>query len=155
MLPGVDLHLEPLLLDRCDFGRESVVEGDPALPLLPLRLAEPGIQRAVNGIHDRADPPSLHLHEIDVLRVSRRCPQKELLQRGAATKGNLASKDFLGVEINERPREDEVLLDLLVERPRRLGTPLGDVGPLDHRSASTCSLTTTRQRRSMGHPLRG
>ena len=95
VLSRVDLDFDPLRLNRLDLRGEPVVERDSALSLLPLRASEPVIKSAANGSHDGADRACLDLHEIDVFGVACGRCEKELVQRGTASKGDLMPKRFL------------------------------------------------------------
>lgn len=48
-------------------------------------------------------------------------------------------------DLDQSTADHQVLLDLRIVNPRRLGTPLGDVVERDHRSGSTLALTSIFQ----------
>jgi len=58
-------------------------------------------------------------------------------------KSNLALQLWRDEQIAERAADDQILLDLPELRPRCPGTPFLEVGPRDHASTSTRSLSSS------------
>lgn len=155
VLSSVDLHLEPERCDRRNLGRKAVVERDAPLALLALRLPKPRIEPRSQGVEDGADRAADALHEVDVLGVSACGQEDQLVKRRAASERELPREERVREDLDEDPGQDEVLLHLLVEWPRRPGTPVCDEGALDHSSGSTDSFTRTLHRASFAAPSDG
>ena len=145
MLAGVDLDLEPQPQWRYVLGGETVHQVDPALLELPLWPAEPRVQDGANPIEGLTDGLRVHLHQIDVLGVSGRRCEVQLVQRGSAAESETVRQLGCAEQLDDGAADDEVLLDLGVERPRRLLPPRGDVIPGDHVSGSTSTLMMSFQ----------
>jgi hypothetical protein len=103
----------------------------------------------VGGFVDAPDGTGGHLDEVDVLRVAARGIEVELVQGRTAPERGGASQERVREQVDDRPADDQILLDLRVGDPRRLRAPGRDVGALDHASGSTFSFTSTRQRASL------
>ena len=78
----------------------------------------------------------------------------KVLEGGAAAKGEGVGNRFAGEELDECAAEDQVLFDLPIEHPRRVGSPLGDEVLGNQRSASTVAFKASFQRSSRGVPPR-
>jgi hypothetical protein len=77
----------------------------------------------------------------------KRC-QVELVDRGPAAERQALTDERVVEELQERPRDDQVLLDVGLVGPRRLAAPGLDLEARQHQSAVTAALTITRQRAS-------
>ncbi len=153
MLTGVDLHFEPHRPHGRQLALKLVDELDAVALLLTLRRAKPRVQALLDQIEDRADWPCLLLHQVDVLRVAGRRAEEELVQRRPPSEGQqLARRRRGGEDLHERPGKHEVLLHLGVVHPGRVLLPCDDMGSGDHRSGSTTSLTSRRQRWTRAAP---
>ena len=126
------------------------MQGHTAGTLLRARLAQPSVERLPDGVHHRADRPRLDLYEIDVLGETGRWFDEQLVQGRAAAEGELLDDHFVRVQLDERPGQDEILLDQHVVWPWGVLSPRREVGSRDHCSGSTSSLRTSRQRSSIG-----
>ena len=147
VLAGVGLDLESEPDHRRDLGLEPVDEPH-ALALLPLRLAEPTVEPRAEAIDRRLRRDRAQLNEIDVVGVAPWRREMQLVERCPAAQRDRARELGVFEDGDERPRENEILLDLLVGRPARLRAPLGDEVGWDHASTSIVVFTSTRQRAS-------
>ncbi len=91
--------------------------------------------------------------QIDILRVPRRRVEVELVQGRATAKREGLGQKGISVDLDECTRQNQVLLNLLVCRPGRLGTPGGNVSSGNHSSTSIFWFTRTSQRSSLRAPL--
>ena len=65
----------------------------------------------------------------------------KFVESGAATERERVVQDRVGEDLDQRPADDQVLLDLKVVRPRRLLAPFEDEVAWNHRSAFTRAFT--------------
>jgi hypothetical protein len=79
MFAGVDLDLEPHPVDRLRGCLEAIDEGDPTVTSLVLRPPKPTVEPFTDRVDGRADRARLKLDEVDVLGVSARSLEKELV----------------------------------------------------------------------------
>ena len=104
---------------------------------------ERGIRHATSlAMFERlADGLGLGLDQIDVFGVARGRSEVELVQGGTATEEHAVRQLRHPEHLDERPADDEVLLDLEILHPRRFTPPLGDVVARNHRSGITSAFT--------------
>ena len=145
MLAGVDLDLETQSYRGRVLGQKPVAERDPTLRLLPPRLAQPGIERASQAVHQRTGRPGLNLDQVDILGIARGRRQVELVERRASPKRERPRENRIRVHRDQGAADDQVLLDLEILAPRRPLPPLADVVPRDHASVSILVFTSSRQ----------
>lgn len=88
----------------------------------------------VNGVANRFRP---HLHEVDILRVSERVMEQELVDGSAAAKRKAIGEERLVEDVAQRPADDEVLFDLAQIGPRCRCRPLLNIGAGNHASISS------------------
>lgn len=69
----------------------------------------------------------------------------ELVQRRAAAEGEPTGQVGNSEDLDQCSTDHEILLDLRVDRPRRVGAPTRDVVPRDHSSGSTSTFTMSFQ----------
>lgn len=93
-------------------------------------------------------------HVVEVFGVAQLPGEMQLVQARPAAEGELVSEQLVLGDLDDQPREDQVLLDLDLLGPRRLGCPLVQVGLRDHRSGSTATFMRTPQVES-ARPRRG
>lgn len=87
VFPGVDLHLEPQVLDRQTLGGEPELQGRCLVLALVVGLPQPGLQNRSQAVENRADGATVDLNEVDVLAVPLRRVEVELVKGGTPTKG--------------------------------------------------------------------
>ena len=148
VLARVDLDLHAHRDCRRRRGGETEHQREHVPPGARAGRPEPRRQRVADLVGHGTDRPPLSLYEIDVLGVPRRRREVELVQRSSAAERDAFGKGRPREEFDQDPRQHEVLLDLCVARPWGDPSPRGDVRARDHRSGSTSSFTTTRQRGS-------
>ena len=90
-----------------------------------------------DGIHGFADRLGTDLYEVDVLRVSERPTEEELVDGGAATEYEALGEVRFLEDVAQRTTDDEVLFDLPRVRPWRRRGPLLDVGGWNHASIAS------------------
>jgi hypothetical protein len=76
-------------------------------------VAKPRIKNVVHPVQQRLQRPVDRLHQIDVLGIAQR-------ERGAAAKAQLFRQERIIDEFDQRPGDDQVLLDLPLFRSRPL-----------------------------------
>lgn len=118
-------------------------------PIEPGTFGDPA-----QSVEDLADPALAATHVVEVLAVSPRPVEPQLVEAGPATEYQFRSEHGIVRDLDDEAREHEILLDLVRVHPRHGGAPLRDVGVGDHWSCSMSVLTMTRQRRSRS-PSRG
>jgi hypothetical protein len=148
VLAHVDLNLQSKPPYGRDLRGEAIEERDVRRRVVPRGIAEPGIEPRPKAVENSTDRPGLDLYEFQVFGVSARRRQHELVERSPATEGEPVRERRIRENLDERPREDKILLDHPVVGPRRHAPPGDDVGLRDHAlaSTSTSSFTATRQR---------
>lgn len=133
---------------------EAVDEVDPSFLEHPPRLTEPGVEDLAHRVESPPDWCSHRLNQVDVLGVPRRRAQVELVQGGSTAPRQGGCKLAGTEDVDRGPAEDDVLLDLLIRRPRRDGAPFGNEVPRDQRSGSTSKLMATFHREDRLAPVR-
>jgi len=139
VLARVDLHFQVQLGVGRSFRSEPEDEMDRMTGAVAMEVAEPR-QRLANRVDRRANPLRADLHQVDILRVAQRLSEQQLVDCGAAAKGDPAFQLRRVEEIAERAADDQVLLDLPQIRPRRARAPLLKVSARNQASTSTRSL---------------
>ncbi len=145
MLTGVDLDLELQFERWCILGLDAIDQVDPSLLEDTTRLPEPRIQNGTCPVEGPADRLGADLNQVDVLRVASRRGEIDLVQGGAAAKGQAVRQLGNCKKIDDGAANDEVLLDLSIEQPWCLCSPRGDVIFGNHSSGSTSTLTMSFQ----------
>ncbi len=156
VLARVDLDLEVKPPHRRDLRVEPVEERHTRSRMIPRGRAQPRVQACSNRIKHGPDRARLRLDQVDVLGVAPRSIEHELVEGRAAPQRHGPGQRSVREDIDQRPREDEVLLDHGIIGPRGDLSPGHDVGPGDHAipwSGSTSSLMARRQRRLRGAPV--
>lgn len=152
VLARVDLDLQAEPPHRRNLGGEAIDERGGGRRPLPTRFAEQWIEPLPEAVEHISYRTSLDLHEVDVFGIPARRRQHDLVDRGPAPEGEYLGQLSIREDLDERPGENEILLDHPVVRPWRHLPPGDDVGLWDHAVASTSnsSFTATRQRASRG-----
>ena len=133
---GVDLDLQLGLGRRRRLGREAEDQVNRMSRRLAAAWPEPG-EGTANSIDRLADRFGTDLDEVDVLRVSERLTEEELVDGGAATECEALGEVRFVEDIAQGATDDEVLFDLTGVRPWRRRGPLLDIGGGNHASISS------------------
>ena len=112
MLAGIDLDLEPHWLNCPSRAFKAIRERRRILGKLPDGFAQPGIEHSPNSLTDRSDWPGLHLHQVDVFGVPARIVEVQLVECRATSEGHGLAKRINRKQLDEGPREHEVLFNL-------------------------------------------
>jgi hypothetical protein len=86
------------------------------------------------------------LDEVEVVRVSHRCGQDELVERRSTTERQRPGQRRLGEDLDEHSREDQIVFDLMIAGPLDHAAPVSDERGGDHTSGSIRALTMSRHR---------
>jgi hypothetical protein len=141
MLAGIDLDLQPQTERRHILGIEFVDESDATLGLFPLRFAKPPIKNFAQRFHHRTRRLGPCLDKVHVFGIPRGGFEMKLVERRTAPERKSIAQDRMRENLDDRPADDQILLDLEVLDPGGMCPPLGDVVARDHSSASTLALT--------------
>lgn len=141
VLARVGLDFQAQRDRRNVLGIEPVNERHPSLALPAPRLAQPGIERLAQRIHHRTCWLGLRLDEVDILRIPGGRFQVKLVERGRATERERLPQHGVRENRDQRPADNEILLDLVVAHPGCLRPPFRNVVARNHRSVSTSAFT--------------
>jgi hypothetical protein len=83
-------------------------------------IAKPRIKNVVHPVQQRLQRPVHRLHQIDVLGIAQRLREVKLVEHGAAARAQLFRQELIIDEFDQRPGDDQVLLDLPLFRSRLL-----------------------------------
>ena len=86
----------------------------------------------MDDVEHVTDAAGVRRNQVDVLGVARGGRDVELAKRGAASEREAVSNRRSREQLDERARDDEILLDLPIEHPWGAVAPLGDEVLGDH-----------------------
>jgi hypothetical protein len=118
-------------------------------------ISEEGIEKRSDGIERRSDGARLDLHEIHVLRVPGRGSEEKFMQGSPSPECQAPAEHWMREDLEHDAADEKILLDLVVQNPRRARAPRTYVGRRDHPSSSIVALTISFQRGSFGNPRLG
>src|SRR4051812_80361 len=101
MLVRVDLDLKPQRAHGRHLRLESVDKADHLLDGPP-GLAQPGIERAPERVEQRPDRRPGDLHQVDILGISGRRREEQLVQRGPSAERELAGQLWYVEDLDDR-----------------------------------------------------
>ena len=89
-------------------------------------------QRIPYGVKDWPERLVDKKDEIDVLGVPRGWREDELVQRSPSAEGQAVSQELHTKELDQSPADYEILLNIVIVRPRRMPAPFRDLSGGDH-----------------------
>ncbi|MBA7688813.1 hypothetical protein ES703_97302 [subsurface metagenome] len=134
---GVDFKFQAdRSLGRLVFGFDGIFEFGRDLTAFEDWVTKPRIENVVHPVQQGLERPLRRLHQIDILGITKRLRKVEFVECGAAAKAQLSHQERIIEEFDQRPGDDEILLDLPLFRPRRVLRPSDDVHGGNHSSIS-------------------
>lgn len=136
-----DRHRRVLVLSlhgECELGADQAE--------IIVAMAHPRLEHAADAVQQRPERTCGRAGQIDVFGVAQRLGQMQLVERAAAAKTQLVAQEGVSKQFDQRPADDEILLDLPELDPRGGLTPRDDVHHRNHSSSSGRRRTNTFQR---------